>query len=262
MPWQADLPLFNGFSDFSGKTAKDETGRTIALDDRIVPYTLRRSRRRTIGLTIDHRGLRVGAPPRVSVTEIESFIRKHGHWVTQKLDECRKSRRSPVLTIDNGTRLPYLGGWLEIRLVYGGNHAFWKEAGETGENPQLTLCLRSPENTANVLEAALRRRALQLFGERLAFHAERFGLALPPLALSSARTRWGSCSRRSGIRLNWRLIHAPLELIDYVIVHELAHFQEMNHSARFWTIVGCYFPDYTKARDALKDFSSTLSSII
>ena len=260
MLWQPELPFFRNFLDFPEKTAKnEETSRTIALNDRIVPYTLRRSRRRTIALTIDHRGLRVGAPNRVPLAEIESFIRKHDGWITQKLDECREIRRTPTLRIEDGTRLPYLGGWLEIRLAYGGNHAFWKENVSDG-TPQLMLCVRSPGKATSVLETELRRRALKLFGERLAFHAERFGITPPPLALSSARTRWGSCSRRSGIRLNWRLIHAPLELIDYVIVHELAHLREMNHSDRFWVIVGHYFPDYKNARNALKKFSGSLSS--
>ncbi|MDR1462599.1 MAG: M48 family metallopeptidase, partial [Azoarcus sp.] len=76
--------------------------------------------------------------------------------------------------------------------------------------------------------------------------------------LSSARTRWGSCSLKTGIRLNWRLIHFDSSIIDYVIVHELAHLTEMNHSARFWAIVARYFPDYRGARDTLKKLAGQL----
>ena len=86
----------------------------------------------------------------------------------------------------------------------------------------------------------------------------RFAIAPPPLSLTSARTRWGSCSRRSGIRLNWRLIHAPLPLIDYVLAHELAHLKEMNHTARFWTEVGRLYPDWQVARRDLRSFGETL----
>ena len=75
---------------------------------------------------------------------------------------------------------------------------------------------------------------------------------MPPLALSAARTRWGSCSLRSGIRLNWRLIHFPADTVDYVVAHELAHLREMNHSPRFWAVVGEIYPDYQAARDELK----------
>ncbi|MEF8746879.1 MAG: M48 family metallopeptidase [Candidatus Accumulibacter propinquus] len=116
----------------------------------------------------------------------------------------------------------------------------------------LTLCLRSPAEAPLLLEKALRERASTLFVERLGHYASRLGVALPRLSLSSARTRWGSCSLRSGIRLNWRLIHFPLPVIDYVAVHELAHLREMNHSARFWSIVAQVYPDYPNARKALQ----------
>ena len=252
MPWQTELPF--GLTFGPERPEKGETSRTIALADRIVPYTLRRARRRSIGLAIDHRGLRVGAPWKAPLAEVEALILKHGGWVTRKLDEWRERRHAAPLPLADGTRLPYLGGWLEIRLGRGKGQAFWNESAM----PVLTLLPRSPERAGALLDQSLRRRALFVFGERLERQAARFGIAPPPLALSSARTRWGSCSLKSGIRLNWRLIHCEPRLIDYVIVHELAHLAEMNHGARFWAIVGQYFPDYRDARDALKKLSGTL----
>ena len=243
MPRQAELPL-------AGATplAANETPRTIALGDRIVPYVLRRARRRTIGLTIDHRGLRVGAPPRASLHEVESLIRHHGDWVAQKLDEWRSRRNPEALSIIDGARLPMLGESLQIRLALGSNRALWSEHGEIS----LTLCLRSPSDAGRLLEKTLRERARALFAERLAHYAQQLALPVPPLALSAARTRWGSCSLRTGIRLNWRLIHFPREIVDYVVAHELAHLREMNHSPRFWAVVGQLYPDYQAARGELK----------
>jgi predicted metal-dependent hydrolase len=249
MPWQAELPFA-----LDDRPAVGETSRTIALDDRIVPYILRRARRRSIGLSIDQRGLRVGAPNRTSLAEVEALIRKHAQWVTQKLDEWRERSRAAPLLITDGMRLPYLGGWLEIRLARGKNMAFWMENGPT----MLTLLPRSPDKADVLLGRALRRKALAVFGERLAAQAAHFNIAPPKLTLSSARTRWGCCSFKSGIRLNWRLIHCEPWIIDYVIVHELAHLTEMNHSARFWAIVERYFPEYRDARDALKKISGSL----
>ncbi len=78
------------------------------------------------------------------------------------------------------------------------------------------------------------------------------GLTAPPLPLSAARTRWGSCSLRTGIRLNWRLIHFPPHIVDYVVVHELAHLREMNHSPAFWEVVRSVLPDYQHARGTLR----------
>jgi hypothetical protein len=100
------------------------------------------------------------------------------------------------------------------------------------------------ESTARTSTGAVRRTARH--------YAPQLGVDLPPLSLSAARTRWGSCSLRSGIRLNWRLIHFPPPLIDYVVVHELAHLREMNHGARFWSIVAELYPDYRNARAELK----------
>ena len=243
MPSPAELSLTS-----AKPLAANETPRSIALGDRIVPYVLRRARRRTIGLTIDHRGLRVGAPPRASLREVESLILQHREWVAQKLDEWRSRRRPEALAIIDGASLPLLGQSLQLRLALGGNRAFWNVHGA----PTLTLCLRSPEHAGRLLEKTLRERARALFAERLAHFAEQLALTVPPLALSAARTRWGSCSLKTGIRLNWRLIHFPPEIVDYVVAHELAHLREMNHSPRFWSVVGQLYPDYQAARSELK----------
>jgi len=247
MPWQAELPLTG-----EPTLAANETPRTIALGDRIVPYVLRRAKRRTIGLSIDHRGLRVGAPPRASLREVESLILHHAEWVAQKLDEWRSRRRPETLKIVDGVHLPLLGESLEIRVALGSNRVLWNEQAA----PILTLCVRAPAEAPRVLEKALRDRARQLFAERLAYYAIPLGLIVPPLSLSAARTRWGSCSLKTGIRLNWRLLHFPRHVIDYVVVHELAHLHQMNHSRRFWAVVGQVYPDYKAAREELKQLAA------
>lgn len=242
---QLDLPL-------TGVTvAAGEEMRRITLGDRIVPYLLRRGTRRTIGLSIDHRGLRVGAPRRTSLAEVEALIRRHGEWVVEKLDEWRTRRRPEPLTIADGVRLPYLGRELEVRLAVGANRAIWG-------TDTLTLCLKAGTAPGGLLERALRERARELFAARLAHWAPIVGVEVPPLALSSARTRWGSCSRRSGIRLNWRLIHFPETIIDYVVVHELAHLRHMNHSPRFWSLVEAGYPDYRAARIELQRLAALI----
>lgn len=223
-----------------------ETVRTIALGDRLVPYTLRRASRRTIGLSIDHRGLRVGAPPRASLLDVEALIQRHRDWVLLKLNEWSTRSHPALVQITDGLRLPLLGEPIEIRLAVGGNRAIWNAGGG------LTLCLRSPLDAGRVLEKALRERARDVFAERLSHFSVLSGQTMPRLGLSSARTRWGSCSLQSGIRLNWRLIHFPRHVVDYVVAHEIAHLREMNHSVRFWAIVGQLYPDYRAARSELR----------
>ena len=97
------------------------------------------------------------------------------------------------------------------------------------------------------------RQARKLFIERLDHFAPLLGVQWQKLSLSNAATRWGSASADGSIRLNWRLIHFRLPVIDYVVAHELAHLREMNHSAAFWDVVRSVVPDYERMRTTLKD---------
>lgn len=229
--------------------AADEPTRTIELGGRSVPYVLRRAGRGSIGLSIDHRGLRVGAPLRASLTEIEAVILRHREWVSRKLDEWQDRSLREIVRIADGTQLPLLGSPFTIRLALGTNRWVWNL--QTAE-PSLTLCLRSPAEAPRVLEEALRESARALFVERLAHYVPLLGVDPPVLSLSSARGRWGSCSRRSGIRLNWRLIHFPQALIDYVVVHELAHLHEMNHSPSHKAVMASVLPNWCDLQASLK----------
>jgi len=231
-------PLFGGFDSSPTKS------RHLILAGRIVSYELRRNRRR-LSMRIDERGLRVGAPRAVPVGEIEAFIKSHGDWVLQKLDEFANRTAPRHLPIHDGARLPVLGKEVAVRVTAGGNRGFWKP-------DELWLAARPNADLSALARRALQRRAIEHFAPRLTAAVAQIGKPVPPLALSSARTRWGSCSTRSGIRLNWRLIHLPAPLIDYVIAHEAAHLVEMNHSPRFWTVVESLCPDWQQARGELK----------
>ena len=237
-------------------TGANETLRSIALGERRIDYHLRRARRRTIGLSIDHRGLRVGAPLRASLSDIENLIRRHAEWVERKLDEWRSRPQPGRLALTDGTQLPFLGGMLTLRLARGTNQAIWSPTAD--RQTVLTLCLRTPAVAPRLLENTLRARARECFEARLLFFSARLGLPQPPLTLSAARTRWGSCNRRGAIRLNWRLIFLPEHLVDYVVAHEVAHLLEMNHGPRFWQTVGRLYPDYQAARNALRHVAADI----
>ena len=97
-----------------------------------------------------------------------------------------------------------------------------------------------------------RQQAMVLFKARIAYYTPLLNVSPPTIKLSTARTRWGSCTSQGVVRLNLQLIKLPQYLIDYVVVHELAHLHEMNHSAAFWRVVGSACPDYAKLRAELK----------
>jgi len=241
------LPLFEQLSLFRFGAPPEDPARPriVLIGGRVVNYQLVRRRRRSVGLTIDERGLTAAAPNHATVKEIERFIADNGAWVLRKLEEFADAGARRQLSVRHGAKLPLLGSEIEVRVVAGANRARW-------ESDALIIAARDDADLEAIARRAFKQRALQLFGERLHQFAGRAGRAAPPLALSSARTRWGSCSEASGIRLNWRLIHLPLALIDYVVAHELAHLREMNHSPRFWAEVESLFPDWRSARSELK----------
>lgn len=219
--------------------------RHVLLGARIVPYELRQAAGRRLSIRIDEHGVRVGAPPRLSLGAIEDFLKSHGDWVLEKLDEYAVQRGHRHLRVGDGVSLPVLGGAVTVRVVSGSNRVLWREG-------ELVLAARPDADLSVLARRGLQRRALEHFAIRLGHYADRMNRPVPPFGLSSARTRWGSCSTRTGIRLNWRLVHLPPHCGDYVIAHELAHLVEMNHGPRFWAVVAGLFPDWRDVREELK----------
>jgi predicted metal-dependent hydrolase len=239
-------------------TAPAVESREILLDGVRVAYTLRRSARKTLGLRIDHRGLTVSVPLRVGLREAEAFIRSHAAWVVEKLHNRPQPEARPAFEAVEGAAVPFLGEAWRLSIGRGNNRVLWHEI---GPERVLELALRSGGDARRLLLRELQQRGLDLFKNRVEEFCLRLGRPVPPVALSNARTRWGSCSSRSGIRLHWRLIHLPLGLIDYVVAHEVAHLVEMNHSPRFWSVVESIYPDHVAARKALRQVAASLPSL-
>lgn len=228
--------------------------RNLELAGRNIPYTLKRSaKRRSIGLRIDHRGLTVSMPARTPQAWLERVLEEKALWIVDKLDAWQAQQAALPVWAD-GQRIPYQGRHLVLRVEQGGN----RPRAELREEVLLitTAKLAEPAQLESMVTRWYRRQAMELFQSRLACLAAQMRLAPTELRLSSARTRWGSCNSRGTIRLNWRLIQLPSELLDYVIVHELAHLQEMNHSAAFWKVVEKTCPDWQTRRAELRRWNA------
>jgi predicted metal-dependent hydrolase len=231
--------------------------RRIELNGVAVDYQLQRSARRSLALRVDQRGVRVGAPLALPLREVEGFLREHADWLLDKLAQ-RASRPAPELfRVEEGAGLPVFGEAVRLRLDGSGRTHRWAPHPEGGE----ALVLPAGQAERALLRA-LEARALPWFRERVAEHCQRLGLPAPPVRLTRARTRWGSCSRRTGIRLHWRLVHLAPELIDYVVAHEVAHLREMNHSPRFWAVVESLCPHWRGLRRELRRAAAGLPLIV
>ncbi len=104
------------------------------------------------------------------------------------------------------------------------------------------------------IENFYRKKAGEVIHDRLQFFNEHYGFSYNRVTLRNQKSRWGSCSAKKNLNFNWRLIMAPIEVIDYVVVHELCHLKEMNHSARYWALVKETLPNHKEARKWLKDY--------
>lgn len=230
-----------------------------------VAYEFKRGKRRTIGLSVSPEGLTVSAPRWTPVGEVEALLRDKSDWVLEKLQRARDraGELAQARTVwANGAEFDFLGQ--RVRLVLDPTHAF-AEVGavllvpdakvEHAALPTLKLGLAHNASEVQIRDAAqawLMRQAKRIFAERLDLFAPQLGVSYQRLRLSSAGTRWGSASVDGTIRLNWRLVHLRMDMIDYVVVHELSHLRHMDHSPQFWDVVASVMPDHAQRRRALK----------
>ncbi len=266
---QLELPFFGigsptagGETDARGRRMRatsppsnDPALRSIQLGERSLDYALRRARRKTIGFSISISGLTIAAPRWIGIGQIEDAIREREAWVFTKLADIRRHYAAipQVLWQDGGT-LPYLGAPITLRIAERSTRG--SSASFDAVTRTLSLSLppvASRRQIKDRVESWLQAEARDLFRARLALYEARLGVAHRMLRLSSAKTRWGSCSADGRILLNWRLIHFPLSSVDYVVAHELAHLKEMNHGPRFWATVATILPEYETARDLVKN---------
>ncbi|PUE16104.1 M48 family metallopeptidase [Limnohabitans sp. MMS-10A-178] len=230
--------------------AHPRANRETVLEGMRVAYLFQRVRRRSIGFVVGPDGLEVRAPKWVTLKEVELGLQERGEWVLRKWAELQE-RQKNIRQIEwrEGASLDYLGAPIHLHLSPQNGRS------ELNEQRQLLLALPHTAEASQIRDAVqawLMREAKTLFEQRLNHFAPLMGVQWQRLSLSNAGSRWGSARVDGAIRLNWRLIHLKPEAIDYVVVHELAHLQEMNHSPAFWKVVADILPDHLERRKALQ----------
>ena len=231
--------------------------RQMTIGERVLEYRLQRSQRASIGFLINQQGLRVSAPLRASMASIEAAIISKQRWIFSKLDLRAAAKPSQDFVWQDGAQLPYLGKTITLRVHIGKAMPAFLDVVENC----LVLSFARETASEKIQQRAqtwLQAQAEHEFMQRLQTFARKMSVTYLNLTLSQARTQWGSCTAQGNIRLNWRLIYFHPGLIDYVVVHELAHRIEMNHSPRFWALVEAQYPYYKQAREQLKIASRSL----
>jgi len=207
-----------------------------------------RSQRKTIAIIIQRDGkLVVRAPRRASDAQIKNFIDLKANWIKAKQAEAaqRLAQRKSKQFI-NGETFLYLGSAYPLKIVDQAQAPLTLQDG-------YFLLSRSAQSIAKGLFINwYKKQARQVLSERVGLYAAQFRINYQKIRISSARTRWGSCSSRGTLSFTWRLVMAPVPVIDYVVIHELAHTIEENHSRSFWNTMKSMMCDYTQHSEWLK----------
>lgn len=213
-------------------------GRDVALR--------RSSSARRLSLTVSRIDGRVTvtAPLRCSIGQVVAFVEDHGQW----LRTVTAKSLAPI-SFDQGQTIPILGA--NYRITRGKSPGVQVER-DDGETPGRLVVGARAEDVGVKVETFLKQTARRLLHERSQIHAGALNVTYSRITIRDTRSRWGSCSARGALSYSWRLVMAPLDVLDYVAAHEVAHLVELNHSDRFWALVDKLRPDWRDQRNWLR----------
>jgi predicted metal-dependent hydrolase len=226
---------------------------TLTIAGQAVAFVLTRTKRKTLGMSVGEKGVRVNVPWWVPRTEIDEFIRERQAWLERTLKQLG-ARRPSEFAYKDGATIGYLGVRLKLRVV----PCLFTDVRRVGR--VLWVSVSADHDVADLVREWLKHRALRLLTRRVRRFAGRLGKC-PDFALSNARTQWGICHPDGRIRLNWRLIQAPMDVIDYVAAHEVAHLVYLDHSPRFWKQVDALYSEADGGREWLKKNGHSLMGL-
>ncbi len=232
--------------------------RGIVLAGQAIEYRLIRARRRSIGMEVHLEGLTVRAPRWVSLHDIEAALVERAKWILRSLAEWRARRRDVMpRQWTTGAPIVFRGEQLALEVFPARRLSIAADL--------FSLTVRHPEahderQVADGVRLWLREQAWALVVARVADYVRHVSPHPAPVRLSDARSEWGSCNARGEIRLNWRLVQLPPLLAEYVVAHEVAHIVELNHSARFWSVVESLLPGHAALRRQLDDWTALLAA--
>jgi predicted metal-dependent hydrolase len=194
----------------------------------------------------------------MALRHVEPFVAEKQRWIERTLERYEAARReAPRAVLADGGSVPYLGEWLElvVRVEPGRTRPHVARRGE-----RLIVKVASDGRAAveDALERWYRKRAREEVSVRLDYATARAGTDWTRLSIRGQRTRWASCSQDGAMSFNWRLLLAPEEILDYVVEHEVAHLEVLDHSKRFWKLLASRCPDWREHERWLKANGHTL----
>lgn len=217
-------------------------------------YTVTKAPRKTAAIYVLKDGsVEVRCPKNFPDREIDRFVKENADAIERKVKLTLKNKNSKdAFCIRPGDKLLFLGKEYPLKTL------------PTLEIGFDEACFYIPDRmpAADIKPTIIniyKKLAVSVLKVKTEDYAEKMGVAPTNVKINSAKSRWGSCSGRNSINFSWRLIMADERCVDYVVVHELAHILEHNHSARFWALVGQYIPDYKQQNKSLRELQKKLA---
>jgi predicted metal-dependent hydrolase len=236
--------------------------REVSLGGRLLSCVVKRSLvARQVRFEIREGGiLTVVLPRRCSLDAVDEMVQSKSRWILGKMDAFA-GRKFPQGNgrLKAGDAVPYLGEQLRIAVVDGG------APGPAVELVGQTLMVRGGRRAGGLeplVEAWYRAAAAAVLRRKVQQYAADLGVSFSRFSIRGQRTRWGSCSHKGTLSFNWRLMMAPEPVADYVVIHEVAHLREMNHTGRFWRLVAERCPSWREHRKWLNDHGAELSALL
>lgn len=229
-------------------------------------YTIRRSQRaKKTRIIVTPEKIEVVAPLGVSEQAIHNFVKDHKTWVevTSKKVKLRKKNIKKITPVNynNGALVPFRGNQVRIKLEQA--LSLNKIKVELDKENEFIIFVPKSNHNSDLIRLALiewmKKQAYKDVEGYIKLYANKYNLYPRNVRIKTQKSRWGSCGIHNDININWLLILAPPEVLAYVVVHELCHIKERNHSARFWQLVEAHFPAYQKQRNWLKKNGGSLA---
>lgn len=189
----------------------------------------------------------VRAPFKASISYIEEIVNKKSHWIEKKTKQAiEKAKLKSAKRFIEGERFLYLGDFYTLCIGK-------PNSGKLCFEGKFILPKVSSDRARELFISWYKAQAKRIIKERVRLYSKQINAVYRKIRITNAKRRWGSCSQKGDLNFSWRIIMAPLEVLDYLVVHEMAHLLESNHSRRFWERVAAYYPEYKMPRSWLKE---------
>lgn len=232
----------------------------IIIDNKEVNVNITRKNRKTISIKISKDSeVIISAPLFIGDERIIELIKNKEQWIAQGLRQMEKKRKE-ILSCKEG--VTYIGIRYPIlihKVKYNSLKLIFDKNNFNIYIPEILTEDEEATNIKGLLIKWYKAQARRVFQERVDYYSSKLKISPNRIAIKDQKSRWGSCSSKGNINLNFRLIMAPIEIIDYVIVHELCHLVHLNHSKEFWALVEKILPSYLKCKEYLKINGNTLN---